>query len=71
MIVFVVGSNSDAYACAKELLQTFDLVPAPTRRWEQTLCHLAHGQSFDAIAEAIKQQSFTLLYGYPWSHPEC
>ena len=69
--VFIVGTNRDAAACALEVYNTCDVTPAPTRRWEMMLCHLVHGQAYDQIEAALKLQSFSLFYGYPWSHPQC
>jgi len=70
-IVFVKGSNAVAKACAAKLNRSFNLLAAPTRRWERLLCFLCHGQAYDLIQHAIVTQGFTLLYGYPWSHAAC
>jgi hypothetical protein len=71
--VFVVAdSNTDAATFAAELYSCYEeLRPAPTRRWEMALCHLVHGNAYDEVEAAIRRQSFTLFYGFPWSHVKC
>jgi hypothetical protein len=72
VLVFVVnGTQGDMASVSRVLFSRYQLTPPQVLRWQQNLCHLAHGKSYARLADCIARNAFNLYFGYPWSHAEC